>query len=594
MKISHISINSFLGIPSLELDLVAPINIFVGLNEAGKSSLRDALQWALTGCARGLKTHEQQTLLMAQGHKAAEVTLTFSDSSKITRRKTLKSPPSLWGTLPDDLGLVTALCDSHHFLTLPEKDRRAELFRLIPGLLPTAEEIAKRLFMAASDEPDSKPFRKIALDLGQIAAAQSFKAAEAEAITRRRMAKRLREELQAQEPSQTWKTGEGLEEKTYILPDINAQQIDEGLAKLYAKRDKLLYRQGKAEGDLDKLSSLEAELAALVIPEPPGEGELQEWQDCLEVNRPILEKLKADVAGLEQGRPARKFPVLCPVCEVGCPSSGKEAAPAIPPADPAKATKLKADLQEQIEQVERLELEWIEAQEAQLTQGKALKRKADLEAQIAALKNQQARGDEMAKLQNEINDLANQIARGEELKNQVRMFWQLKKVAEDTTAKIKEAEKEIALYDTLSKALAPNGIPSALIAEALGPVNNLLGEAAAYLFPGRTLTLTEDLTIMLQEQPFVTLSKSARFRVGIAFQYALAKMSGVRLLMIDECDMLDPQNRAQLTALLLRIQPDFDNILIFSTTDHAIPSPIPEMQVWVMQARKVYPLNPGF
>ena len=71
MKISHISINSFLGIPSLELDLVAPINIFVGLNEAGKSSLRDALQWALTGCARGLKTHEQQTLLMAQGHKAA-------------------------------------------------------------------------------------------------------------------------------------------------------------------------------------------------------------------------------------------------------------------------------------------------------------------------------------------------------------------------------------------------------------------------------------------------------------------------------------------------------------------------------------------
>jgi hypothetical protein len=42
------------------------------------------------------------------------------------------------------------------------------------------------------------------------------------------------------------------------------------------------------------------------------------------------------------------------------------------------------------------------------------------------------------------------------------------------------------------------------------------------------------------------------------------------------------------------IQPDFDNVLIFSTTDHASPSPIPEMQIWVMQAGKNYPLNSGF
>jgi predicted ATP-dependent endonuclease of OLD family len=45
----RISINDFLKIESLNLDLQVPINIIVGENEAGKSSIRDALRWCLTG-----------------------------------------------------------------------------------------------------------------------------------------------------------------------------------------------------------------------------------------------------------------------------------------------------------------------------------------------------------------------------------------------------------------------------------------------------------------------------------------------------------------------------------------------------------------
>jgi hypothetical protein len=590
LKISHISIKGFLALSHLELNLQAPIDVFCGANEAGKSSLRDAIQWGLTGCARGLKTHEQQALLIAHGHKAAEVTLTFDNGSKLTRRKTLKSPPTLEGTLPDDLGLVTALCDSHHFLALPEKDRRAELFRLIPGLQPTAEEIAVRLFKAAEGEPDSVPFRKITLDLGQIATSRSFKAAEDEAITRRREAKRVVKELQAQEPEQKAAIGE----REYILPDIQIQQVEEGLAKLYAERDKLLKRQGKAEGELDKLPGLEAELASLIIPDPPEEGELQEWQEALDINRPILEKLRAAVAGLEQGRPARKFPALCPACEVGCPSSGKEAVPAVPSANPAQAENLKAQLQEQVQQVERLEAGLKSVQDQVVEYNRGIKGKVILEERIEALQNQQVQVEETAKLQTDIDALASRIALGEELRDRVREFWRKQKEADAVMERVGQAEKEAALYDTLAKALAPNGIPSALIAETLGPINGLLGKAAAHLFPGRLLTLTEDLEIVLQGQPYVTLSKSARLRVGIAFQYALAKLSGARLLMVDEADQLDSPNRAALINFLLEIQPDFDNILIFSTTDHACPSPIPEMQIWVMQAGKVTPLNPGF
>jgi hypothetical protein len=86
------------------------------------------------------------------------------------------------------------------------------------------------------------------------------------------------------------------------------------------------------------------------------------------------------------------------------------------------------------------------------------------------------------------------------------------------------------LYDYLAKAFAPDGIPSQMIAEAIGPMNELLAVAAAYLFPGRTLEITDKLDIELSGSPFITLSKSTKFRVGVAFQYALAKLDGACLL----------------------------------------------------------------
>jgi hypothetical protein len=54
MKIIDITIRQFLGLESLDLHLQAPINVIIGENEAGKSSIRDAIQWYFTGQAWGL------------------------------------------------------------------------------------------------------------------------------------------------------------------------------------------------------------------------------------------------------------------------------------------------------------------------------------------------------------------------------------------------------------------------------------------------------------------------------------------------------------------------------------------------------------
>jgi hypothetical protein len=186
VKITDISIRQFLGLRSLDLHFQAPINVIIGENEAGKSSIRDAVQCCLNGQARGLKTQQEQAALIRNSGKAAEVSLTFAGGRTGTRRKTPESPSTFSG--PENLGPAIwpgILCDPFTFLDWPEAQRRELLFQVIPGLNPATAEIAKRLFVLC-DEEDSVPFRKLTLDLGEIAATKGFKAAETEAITKRR------------------------------------------------------------------------------------------------------------------------------------------------------------------------------------------------------------------------------------------------------------------------------------------------------------------------------------------------------------------------------------------------------------------------
>jgi len=591
MKIKAIDIKNFLALEQMTLHLQAPINVIIGENEAGKSSIRDAIQWYFTGQARGLKTQQEQAALIRDGGKAAEVSLTFADGRTGTRRKTPKSPSTFSG--PEDLGLTIwpgILCDPFIFLDWPEAQRRELLFQVIPGLNLAAAEIAKRLFVLC-DEADSVPFRKLTLDLGEIAANKGFKAAEIEAITKRREAKRLRDELQVEEPEQRATIG-GTE---YILPDLQEAEVQEGLAKLRTERDKLIQKRGKVEGEIDNIPRLEEDLAELEKSrfkpsELPDPQEIKDREEALAAQKKILQGLQADLEAAKITQEA--FPQVCPAVkgfEVPCPKAGQFVMKQ--PEDPRPLEELEAKVQTQQEHVETLEknLERLSSRLKAHQEGEAEIEK--LSAKIKDLKAKKDAADATKDLEGKIAVLDARIQNGQDLLFAVQDFWRKKTAAEKAQEKIGQVEAEVALYDTLAKALAPDGLPSRLIAEALGPVNDLLDVASVHLFPGRSLALTEGLDIELSGCPFATLSKSAKFRVGVAFQYVLAKLAGARLLVIDEADLLDPSNRTALIDFLLEIQPDFDTIIIFATSQEAKPSPIPEIQIWWLESGRIMPVE---
>ncbi len=483
MKIQTIDIKNFLALEQVTLNLQAPINIIAGANEAGKSSIRDAIQWCLTGQARGLKTHQDQAYLIRQGAKAAEVTVTLADGQAIVRKKTPKTPAGVTGPVPDDQVMAAILCDPLVFLSLPDDTRRQILFGLIPGLNPTTEEIAKRLF--ALDE-SFKEWNEgaIVLNLAGLTVKQGFKAAETEGVTRRRIAKRVRDEAKVEEPEDRATIG-GTE---YILPDIKEQEVKDGIATLRAARDKLLQKRGKVELQNSKLPEMESELAAMEenLPTPPPPGEVKTLVKYLDINRPILEKLIAANEALESGTADQLWPEVCPAFPgsgLACPRFGAVAIPGAPPPDTAKVEKLTADFNEQHEEVERLGAELKVAQDREKAFNEFQESYQKLSDKIAKLKEQQEQATATAQLDQKIAVLDARMKTGYELLDAVRDFWRKKEAAEAATAKVDQAEKEIILYDALAKALAPDGIPSQLIAEALEPFNKKLYLASSYLFP---------------------------------------------------------------------------------------------------------------
>ena len=67
------------------------------------------------------------------------------------------------------------------------------------------------------------------------------------------------------------------------------------------------------------------------------------------------------------------------------------------------------------------------------------------------------------------------------------------------------------------------------------------------------------------ESDLKLLSSSERMRLGVVLQDAIIRLSGLRFMVIDNCDLLDSENRALLMDTLIQIKDSYDTILMLST-----------------------------
>ena len=121
--------------------------------------------------------------------------------------------------------------------------------------------------------------------------------------------------------------------------------------------------------------------------------------------------------------------------------------------------------------------------------------------------------------------------------------------AEKKTADAARHHADVVAWDGIGEALAPSGIPSEILAEALDPINTRLQQSAADA-EWLTVGINSDMSVTCGDRPYALLSESEQWRADAMLAEAISHVSGLRLLVLDRFDVLDLKGREDLLAWL--------------------------------------------
>ena len=208
----------------------------------------------------------------------------------------------------------------------------------------------------------------------------------------------------------------------------------------------------------------------------------------------------------------------------------------------------------------------------------ALARRARLDEEQSKLRAVQR--PNYGDLESRMTILAERINKGERVLEKTQQLGDAKDGWETYLGGKSVLETRISLLERLIGFFRPNGA--------------MLGQAS-----GRMRSFTEDLnrhlagfgfTCKIALEPFEIrvgssndnhlslslkhLSESEQFRFGVAFQIALAIVTGLRFVVIDRADVLDKEKRKMLTSLLLNSK--LDQAIVLATSEEAPPSIVPQ------------------
>lgn len=165
-----------------------------------------------------------------------------------------------------------------------------------------------------------------------------------------------------------------------------------------------------------------------------------------------------------------------------------------------------------------------------------------------------------------------------EVLTQQRVWEEQARAQQRRAAERAKLQTRSASLDRLVDALGPKGsIAQQLVGDRLQPFADAMNdslrqfgyEVSVSLEPYKLLVRREGGTPLKLR----LLSRSEQFRFGIAFQVALAQVTGVRFVLIDEADVLDEEQRTLLRPMLM--DADIDQAIVMATGTH-VPDREPE------------------
>lgn len=586
MKITAIQTSNVLGARAIDVQLSKPVTLFAGKNGAGKSSLQEAIRMAMTGESVRVGLKKDYGALVTEGQESGFVEVETADASYSV---VLPSGKGLHSENP----MLPFVLDAQRFARMDDKERRTFLFGLM-GVKLDGASVTQRMLDKGIDAKKVEqiaPFLRAGFDAAQKEAAAKARDAKASwktATGGETWGKDKAPKWQpAPLPADAEKAGtrheNAVAKMKEVEQELGAAQQALGAAKakaqarqqMAAQRDELAEKAGRIDRIKAKLERDEAEVAewqakvdetrakagvSPVNPKAPGEFLLRGLASVtaefveLTCNHPEVEwdssLLNRAAAHLAEYRKLHGEPVVgdAPVqpdaeAVAKLPEYEKamalvQSAVANDKRDLAAAEQAAAKLKELDEEAaETIDLEPLQANVAELTEKRDSWR-ADADKYRA---------------------VAEQAARRQAVIDQAAAL-----------------HADVLAWTDIADALAPDGIPGEILAEALGPINDRLHVSAGFA-EWEQVVIHSDMRITYGLRDYALISESEKWRTDAMIAEAVSFLAGVKLLVLDRFDVLDLKGREDLLYWLdgMAEDGDIETALLFGTLK-ALPAQLPE------------------
>ena len=566
MKITAIKTSNFLGARDVDVKITKPICLFAGKNFSGKSSLQEAVRMALTGESVRVSLKKEYGRLITESQ-----TVGYAVVEHDGQQSAITLPNGAHEHTGNDRlpAVLPYVLDAQRFSSLPANDRRAFLFGLM-GLRTDGETVGARLLVKGCDHIKADEIRPH-LRAG-------FDAAHKEAQSKARDAKAswraTTGETYGSVKAATWKANKPAHDGNRVklareeLARVS-EQIENGAVEI-AVMQSAAARQAQESVKVAGYREKAAKYAGIEAKLRYDESELKKWQALFDQ---------------ESARVGKQMPTeptyTCPACSVLLRHSHANGAlveftqpPIVSTGDPGKLAEYHRSRDLYVRCVENDKRDLKDADMA-----------AQMLAEIEDSKGSPAPAPE------EID--AKKVKLAEARKEQTRLAGVVKSLEADERAAAIADEKtdlarghhlDVAQWEEIAGALAPNGIPGEILGEALGPINQRLASSA--LMTEWTQPLVDgDMTITAGGRLYALLSESEKWRVDAMIAEAISHLSGVKLLVLDRVDVLDFVGREDLLYWLDGLAEDgeIETALLFATLK-ALPAALPDSAaaVWIV------------
>ncbi|KWH34175.1 DNA repair protein [Burkholderia cepacia] len=564
MKITDIYVANVLGIRTADIRLAKPVALFTGPNGAGKSSLQEAVRMALTGDTVRVALKKEYGSLVTEGADGGQIVVACGEQANSV---TLPSG-KLKRELAEDPRLPLVL-DAQRFAHLGAAERRAFLYDLM-GVKIGVVEMRTRLLDKLGFRTDAVPApaaARLAAITPMLRA--GFAAAQKEAADRARGAK------------QSWRnaTGETYGSQKGATWRPAPVEFDEAaLRKLTGDRATLDDRIGELQQQIgaadaaDTAARARASKIADLRTRAAGYAKAVELAQL--ADEQVAEFLpKVEALRVRAGAAPAGTECSCPEC--GALLRYLNGVLSVAAAAGARDADAAAKLPEYEQGLKTLQnaaanrKRDVEAADSAATQLRALEDDAEDSGAAAARESGDAARSELADLQRRRKQLDTDIATLREIERRAAGAADLAKHAA-------ALHEDVAAYEAIADALAPNGIPADLLSEALTPMNERL-VALAEMSEWADVTITPEMEIFADGRAYALLSESERWRVDAHIAAAISHFSGLKLLVLDRADVLVGPERDRLLYWLddLAYSEQIDTALVFMSLK-APPGGLPE------------------